>query len=127
MNEDVKELIEATANATSTQWQDSPETGGCCGGSPQSNGHGCGCHAPANNGADAWEERLRQVINKVRPFLQMDGGDMELLAIEDRSAVIRLTGACHGCPSAAMHMKHGVEEAIRKELPDFKELVTVEF
>ena len=116
--EDVEGLIEQTARATDDYYADDA---GCCGGG---GGHSCGCHGPAVE--QDWEERLRAVINKVRPFLQMDGGDMELLAIEDKNAIIRLTGACHGCPSATAHMQQGVEVAIRKEIPDFGQLITVE-
>ena len=77
-------------------------------------------------GDPGFENRLKDVLNKVRPFLQMDGGDIELVAIEDRNALVRLTGACHGCPSAAYTLKLGVEQAIRKEIPDFGELIQVD-
>ena len=82
----------------------------------------------ASDGAvqDSFETKLRAVLDKVRPFLQMDGGDIELVAIEDRNAIVRLTGACHGCPSAIYTLKMGVEQAIRKEIPDFGELIQVE-
>jgi Fe-S cluster biogenesis protein NfuA len=88
---------------------------GCC--------SGCGCGAEKSEG---FEQRLRNVLDKVRPFLQMDGGDIELIAIEDKNAVVRLTGACHGCPSAAYTLKMGVESAIRKEIPDFGDLIQAE-
>jgi Fe-S cluster biogenesis protein NfuA len=74
----------------------------------------------------AFEEQLKQVLDKVRPFLQMDGGDIELVAIEDRNALVRLTGACHGCPSAAYTLKMGVEQAIRRDIPEFGELIQVD-
>jgi len=74
----------------------------------------------------AFETKLRAILEKVRPFLQMDGGDIELVAIEDRNALVRLKGACHGCPSAAYTLKMGVEQAIRKEIPDFGELIQVD-
>jgi Fe-S cluster biogenesis protein NfuA len=73
-----------------------------------------------------FEARLRAVLEKVRPFLQMDGGDIELVAIEDKNAVVRLMGACQGCPSAVYTLKMGVEQAIRKEIPDFGELIQVD-
>jgi Fe-S cluster biogenesis protein NfuA len=75
---------------------------------------------------DSFESRLRAVLDKVRPFLQMDGGDIELVSIEDKNAIVRLTGACHGCPSAIYTLKMGVEQAIRKEIPDFGELIQVD-
>jgi len=85
---------------------------------------------PRTDGAeaqgDSFEARLRGVIEKVRPFLQMDGGDIEVVAIEDKNAIVRLTGACHGCPSAIYTLKMGVEQAIRKEIPEFGELIQVD-
>lgn len=80
----------------------------------------------ADSTGDSFEARLRAVIEKVRPFLQMDGGDIEVVAIEDKNAIVRLTGACHGCPSAIYTLKMGVEQAIRKEVPDFGELIQVD-
>jgi len=74
----------------------------------------------------SFEDQLNNVLEKVRPFLQMDGGDIELVAVEDRNALVRLTGACHGCPSAVYTLKMGVEQAIRKEIPDFGELIQVD-
>lgn len=74
----------------------------------------------------SFEDQLNTVLEKVRPFLQMDGGDIELVAVEDKNALVRLTGACHGCPSAVYTLKLGVEQAIRKEIPDFGELIQVD-
>ncbi len=87
-------------------------------------GPGCGCASTPETGD--FEARLRAVLDKVRPFLQMDGGDIELVAIEDRNALVRLVGVCHGCPSAIYTLKMGVEQAIRKEIPDFGDLIPVE-
>jgi Fe-S cluster biogenesis protein NfuA len=84
---------------------------------------GCNCGAADNS---SFEQRLRNVLDKVRPFLQMDGGDIQLVAIEDKNALVRLTGACHGCPSAVYTLKMGVETAIRKEIPEFGELIQVD-
>jgi Fe-S cluster biogenesis protein NfuA len=83
-------------------------------------------HATGGATALQFEDRLRAVLEKVRPFLQMDGGDIELVAIEDKNALVRLKGACSGCPSAIYTLKMGVEQAIRRELPDFGELLQVE-
>lgn len=91
----------------------------------ESCGLGCGC-AGGVPAADDFETRLRAVLEKVRPFLQMDGGDIELVAIEDKNALVRLSGACHGCPSAIYTLKMGVEQAIRREVPDFGELLQVD-
>jgi Fe-S cluster biogenesis protein NfuA len=67
-------------------------------------------------------ERIQRVLDRVRPFLQADGGDIELLAVNGSSADVRLTGMCAGCPSAHMTLHVGVEAAIREEIPEFETL-----
>jgi len=67
-------------------------------------------------------ERVQSVLDRVRPFLQADGGDIELLAVHGNSADVRLTGMCAGCPSAHMTLHVGVETAIREEIPEFETL-----
>ena len=62
---------------------------------------------------------MRATIEKVRPFLQMDGGDIELVAIEDCNALVRLHGACSSCSISDVHMKMGVETAIKRDIPEF--------
>ncbi len=89
-------------------------------------GTGCGCHGPSVATEVDFETRARKAINKLRPFLQMDGGDMEIIAIEDNNVLIRLQGACQSCPSSTMHMKYGIETALKKEIPEFGELITIE-
>ena len=66
------------------------------------------------------KERVQSVLNRVRPFLQADGGDIELLGVSGNSADVRLTGMCAGCPSAHMTLTVGVEAAIREEIPEFE-------
>ena len=68
------------------------------------------------------KERVESVLNRVRPFLQADGGDIELLGVSGNSADVRLTGMCAGCPSAHMTLTVGVEAAIREEIPEFEML-----
>ena len=68
------------------------------------------------------KERVESVLNRVRPFLQADGGDIELMAVNGNSAEVRLTGMCAGCPSAHMTLTVGVESAIREEIPEFETL-----
>jgi Fe-S cluster biogenesis protein NfuA len=67
-------------------------------------------------------ERVEAVLNKVRPFMQADGGDIELVDLEGNSAGVRLTGMCAGCPSAHMTLYVGVENALREEIPEFETL-----
>jgi Fe-S cluster biogenesis protein NfuA len=68
------------------------------------------------------KERIQTVLDRVRPFLQADGGDIELVSVTGNSADVRLTGLCAGCPSAHMTLHVGVEMAIRDEIPEFEAL-----
>lgn len=70
-------------------------------------------------------ERVEKVLGKLRPALQLDGGDVELVAINGEEAQVRLKGACHGCPGATMTLQYGVERAIRNEVPEIKRVVAV--
>ncbi|OEF99356.1 hypothetical protein BHF71_01850 [Vulcanibacillus modesticaldus] len=60
---------------------------------------------------------VKNVIDKLRPFLQRDGGDCELVAVEDGIVKVRLVGACGSCPGATMTLKNGIERALKEELP----------
>lgn len=63
--------------------------------------------------------RVQQAIEEVRPALQGDGGDIELLGITpDLRARVRLVGACHGCPSASITLSYGVETYLRERVPE---------
>ena len=68
------------------------------------------------------KERVESVLARVRPFMQADGGDIELLGIAGNSADVRLTGMCAGCPSAHMTLYLGVETVLREEIPEFETL-----
>ncbi len=68
------------------------------------------------------KERIQAVLDRVRPFLQADGGDIELVAVDGRSASVRLLGMCAGCPAAQMTLHDGIEAAIRLEIPEFDTL-----
>jgi len=68
-------------------------------------------------------ERVEAALEKVRPTLQRDGGDIELLDVVDGVAKVRLQGACAGCPMSQMTLTWGVEQALKKEVP---EIVRVE-
>jgi len=72
------------------------------------------------------KERVEAALNKIRPFLQADGGDVELVEVTPEGVVkVKLTGACAGCPMSQMTLKHGVERALREEIPEIKEVVSV--
>jgi len=68
------------------------------------------------------KERVEAVLSRVRPFMQADGGDIELVALNGNSADVKLTGMCAGCPSAHMTLYLGVETALREEIPEFESL-----
>ena len=82
--------------------------------------------APEEASDIEFEAKVRETIDKVRRFLQADGGDLELVKIEGRDVHVRLQGACKGCPGAAYTLKLGVEAALRREIPDFGNLIPVE-
>lgn len=70
-------------------------------------------------------EKIEAAIGRVRPALQADGGDVELIEVNDGVVSVRLTGACGGCPMATMTLKNGIERIIREEVPEVKEVVAV--
>ncbi len=71
-------------------------------------------------------QKIKTAIESIRPYLIADGGDVEFIDITDDLAVkVRLTGACHGCPFSMMTLKAGIEQAIRKSVPQIRELQAV--
>ncbi len=71
------------------------------------------------------EDKVKEVINEIRPRLQMDGGDIEFVGIEGDKVLVRLKGACSGCPSAAFTLAAVVERVIRSKVPEIKQVVAV--
>jgi Fe-S cluster biogenesis protein NfuA len=72
------------------------------------------------------KEKVQDAIEEIRPQLQGDGGDIELVDVgEDGTVKVKLTGACHGCPMAAMTLKQGVESFLKEKIPQVKEVVGV--
>ena len=70
-------------------------------------------------------EKIENALEKIRPALQADGGDVELVDVQDGIVSVRLTGACGSCPMSTMTLKMGVERAVRQEVPEIKKLVAV--
>ncbi len=70
-------------------------------------------------------DRVEEVLNKIRPQLMMDGGNVELVDVNDGVVNVRLTGACGGCAMATMTLKMGIERIIKQEIPEIKEVVAV--
>jgi len=97
----------------------------------------CGCseadtektHAPASPDArrgSGFEEKVKVVIESIRPALQGHGGDVELVGTDDDNTVkVRLQGACQGCPGATMTMKMGIERILKEKVPEVKEVIAV--
>jgi Fe-S cluster biogenesis protein NfuA len=71
------------------------------------------------------KEQVEGVLEKVRPLLQRDGGDVELVEVDEGVVKVKLVGACGGCPMATMTLKRGIEAKLREEIPDIKEVVAV--
>ncbi|MCL5104519.1 MAG: NifU family protein [Armatimonadetes bacterium] len=69
---------------------------------------------------DDLRQRVQAALEQVRPNLQRDGGDVELLDVVDGVARVRLQGACHGCPMAAMTLQMGVERVLKSQVPELK-------
>jgi Fe-S cluster biogenesis protein NfuA len=73
------------------------------------------------------KEKVEAVLNQLRPMLQADGGNIELVEVKDDGTVlVRLQGACHCCPSASVTLKQGVERLLREQVPEVKEVVNVQ-
>ena len=68
---------------------------------------------------------VEQALEKIRPMLQRDGGDIELVEVNDGVVKVRLTGACKGCPMSQVTLKQGVEKLLLKEVPGLKEVQAV--
>ena len=71
------------------------------------------------------KEKIEQALESVRPALQADGGDIQLVSIEDNVVKVHLSGACGGCPMSSMTMTQGVERAIKKAAPEVKQVIAV--
>ena len=71
------------------------------------------------------KEKVAAVINEIRPYLQADGGDIELVSVEDGVVKVRLQGACSCCPGARMTLQMGVERKLKEAVPEVKKVVAV--
>ncbi len=70
------------------------------------------------------EEQIKQALDDIRPNLQMDGGDIEFLGIEDNKAKVRLVGACGTCPSSVYTLKMGVEAHLKQCIPELDGIIS---
>ena len=74
------------------------------------------------NGA---EGKVKDVLDKVRPYLVRDGGNVELVGVEGGIVKVKLVGACAGCPMSKMTLKNGIERILKQEIPEVKEVIAV--
>lgn len=70
-------------------------------------------------------EKVQAALNKIRPVLQRDGGDVELVGIEGKVVKVKLQGACAGCPMSQMTLKNGIEKLLKKEIPEIEAVENV--
>jgi Fe-S cluster biogenesis protein NfuA len=70
-------------------------------------------------------EKVEQALAKIKPALQADGGDVELVDVKDGVVRVKLTGACAGCPVASITLKQGIERILKEQIAEVKEVVAV--
>ena len=70
-------------------------------------------------------EQVQTVLDKIRPALQADGGDVELVAVDGGVVKVKLVGACRGCPMSQLTLANGVERVLKEELPDVERVEPV--
>lgn len=72
------------------------------------------------------EKRVQKALAEIKPQIQADGGDIELVAIENGTVKVRLRGACVGCPMSALTLKQGVERLIKTKVPEIQSVEVVQ-
>lgn len=72
------------------------------------------------------EDMIKAIIeNEIKPALAMDGGSVDFVSYADGVLAVKLQGACHGCPGATMTLKYGIENRLKRDIPELKEVVAV--
>lgn len=71
------------------------------------------------------KDKVEEVLNRIRPSLMRDGGNVELVEVNDGTVKVKLTGACGGCPMATMTLKMGIERILKEEIPEIKQVIAV--
>ena len=71
------------------------------------------------------QDKVEEVLDKVRPVLVRDGGNVELVGVDDGTVRVKLVGACAGCPMSTLTLKNGIERILKQEIPEVKEVVAV--
>jgi len=72
------------------------------------------------------KEKVQKIIDKIRPSLQADGGDVELIDVVNGIVTVKLQGACAGCPMSQMTLKNGIERLVKQEIPEIKSVEKVD-
>lgn len=70
-------------------------------------------------------EKVEAALNQIRPALLADGGDVDLVDVNEGVVTLRLTGACAGCPMATMTLRQGIERVLKEQVPQVKEVIAV--
>lgn len=70
-------------------------------------------------------EKVEAALAQIRPALQADGGDVELVDVNDGTVKLKLTGHCAGCPLASMTLKEGIERIVKERVPEVKEVIAI--
>lgn len=71
------------------------------------------------------KEKVEKAVEQIRPLLQADGGDIELMGVEGNVVRVRLTGACAGCPMSQMTLQMGVEKSLKEQVPEIERVEAV--
>jgi Fe-S cluster biogenesis protein NfuA len=71
------------------------------------------------------QEKVKDVLDKVRPYLVRDGGNVELVEVNGGTVKVKLVGACAGCPHSKMTLKNGIEKILKQEIPEITEVIAV--
>lgn len=70
-------------------------------------------------------EKVEAILDKIRPLLQADGGDVELVEVNDGVVKVKLTGACMGCPMSTITLQQGIARILKEQIPEVKEVIAV--
>jgi len=71
------------------------------------------------------EDNIETILDKIRPSLKADGGDVKFVGIKDNIVKVKLTGACGSCPFSTMTLKMGIERTIKEQMPEIKEVIAI--
>ena len=75
---------------------------------------------------ESLEKKVREALEEIKPRIQADGGDIDLVAVENKTVKVRLRGACAGCPMSALTLKQGVEKLVRARVPEIDSVEAVQ-